>query len=143
MYALTLFLINFRRFLPFCAVVVALLPLPAHASIMFCNRTPTPLEAAIGYQDKGKKWISEGWWRIEPGLCARVYSKPLDDKNNYFYYAHSIVAAKDAQPFVWDGDYRFCAAIKAFRTESADDCEKKGFLTKIGTKMSTVINSMR
>jgi uncharacterized membrane protein len=131
MYALAYISAGLWRLLPICAVIVAILPFPAQASMMFCNRTQTPIEAAIGYQDKGNKWISEGWWRIEPGLCARVYSKPLEQKNNYFYYAHSIVAPKDnSQPFVWDGDYRFCAAIKAFRTESTDDCEQKGYLTK-------------
>ena len=51
----------------------------AYAAISFCNRTSVALEAALGYREAdesgGETWVSEGWWRIEPGQCARVIER--------------------------------------------------------------------
>jgi len=142
MYALTHIFSDPRvRIAFFCAIFLLGVSSPASAAIMFCNRTHGPIEAAIGYQNKGK-WMSEGWWRIEPGLCSRVFSKPLSPHNNYYYYAYALATAeKGKTPFVWDGDYRFCAVPKAFRIQSVENCEKKGFQTKGFRKIEPDPNS--
>jgi uncharacterized membrane protein len=102
---------------------------PALAAMTFCNRTKNPLEAAIGYREESN-WTSEGWWRIEPGQCARVYGQPLTQRF-YFYYATSLVrVAKDKPPFTWAGKYQFCTDGKAFRADGDGDCESKGFTAK-------------
>jgi len=97
----------------------------------FCNKTSTAIEAAVGYRlatkDAGDNFVSEGWWRIEPGQCSRVYSNPLLQRF-YFYYAHAMEATKkDAKPTEWSGKYIFCTDNKAFRVEGDEDCESRGY----------------
>src|SRR4051794_6527614 len=49
-----------------------------------------------------------GWWRIEPGACANVYSNDLADLNRYwFYYA---IAADD----YWAGPWQALVPRTAF-----------------------------
>jgi uncharacterized membrane protein len=102
---------------------------PALASMIYCNKTKNPIEAAIGYR-QSEDWVSEGWWRIESGQCARVMGQPLLERF-YYYYARSLSpAAKGKAPFVWGGKYQFCIDTKAFKFEGDGDCEGKGFITK-------------
>jgi uncharacterized membrane protein len=89
------------------------------------------IEAALGYRDDSDdtadQWISEGWWRIEPGQCARVYGQPLTQRF-YFYYAHALAqTAKDTPPTVWSGKYIFCTDDKAFHVEGDNDCPARNF----------------
>lgn len=112
---------------------------PAQAAMVFCNKTKEPLEAAIGYRDQvdddnhgdwREDWFSEGWWRIEPGQCARVYKEPLQQRF-YFYYAASLsTPTPEHRPFMWGGKYEFCTDNKAFRVEGDGNCEARGFKAK-------------
>lgn len=108
-------------------------PRPAQAAMSFCNRSAVAIEAALGYRDetdaKTDSWISEGWWRIEPGQCSRVFGQPLTQRF-YFYYAHALSqATKDAPPTVWSGKYKFCTDDKAFRVEGDADCASRKLLS--------------
>ncbi|MDD3030615.1 MAG: DUF1036 domain-containing protein [Alphaproteobacteria bacterium] len=103
----------------------------AEAALSFCNRTDGTIEAALGYRsDADKKngsWTAEGWWRIEPGQCARVYSKPLSQRF-YFYYAHTLpLSSPDAKTFSWTGKYIFCTDNKAFHIEGDGNCASRGY----------------
>lgn len=106
-------------------------PRPAIAAMSFCNRSATAIEAALGYRyatkESGDNFVSEGWWRIEPGQCSRVYSQPLLQRF-YFYYAHALAPSKkDAPPTEWSGKYVFCTDNKAFRIEGDGDCESRNY----------------
>jgi uncharacterized membrane protein len=106
-------------------------PSAAQAALSFCNRAPVAIETALGYRDEAnnrtESWISEGWWRIEPGQCARVYSQPLTQRF-YFYYARALEqASKDAPPTLWSGKYVLCTDDKAFRIEGDNDCAARNF----------------
>jgi len=106
-------------------------PLSAFAGMSFCNRTTSAIEAALGYrsdtEEQVEKWISEGWWRIEPGQCARVYAAPLIHRF-YFYYAHALTSpSKDIPPTVWSGKYMFCTDTKAFRVEGDGNCGSRQY----------------
>lgn len=113
---------------------VAFLPAGAQAALVYCNRTQQPIEAALGYRgpivDGISSWVSEGWWRIEPGQCSRVFGQQLKQRF-YFYYAIAKVSpGPDRQPFVWSGKFRFCTDTKAFRIEGDEDCEGRGYLAR-------------
>ncbi len=102
---------------------------PAKAAMVFCNRTSGVIEAAVGYRET-QDWISEGWWRIEPGQCARVFGKPLTQRF-YFYYATSLTPpVKDKPPKTWAGKYEFCTDTKAFRIEGDENCETRNYHTQ-------------
>lgn len=103
---------------------IAFICVPAQAAMVFCNRTQGAIEAALGYRDQ-TMWVSEGWWRIEPGQCSRVYGKPLTERF-YFYYARALTApARDKPPYIWSGKYEFCTDTKAFRAEGDGHCDDK------------------
>ena len=113
------------------ALGLCLAPRPAHAAMSFCNRTGTPVEAALGYRsdsdETSDNFISEGWWRIEPGQCARVYGQPLMQRF-YFYYAHALTqTSKDTPPTTWTGKYMFCTDDKAFKIEGDSDCASRNY----------------
>jgi uncharacterized membrane protein len=112
------------------AACVFLAPSAASAAFLYCNHTQNTVEAAFGYREQ-EGWISEGWWQIEPGQCARVYNKPLMQRF-YFYYAHVLAPpSKDGKPpMVWTGKYAFCTDKKAFRVEGDGDCESRGYQTQ-------------
>ncbi|MDD4616462.1 MAG: DUF1036 domain-containing protein [Alphaproteobacteria bacterium] len=116
----------------------------AQAAMSFCNTTKTAIEAALAYraldEENKETWVSEGWWRIEPGQCARVFTAPLDQRF-YFYFARALSASSpDASPYEWSGKYPFCTAKKAFRIVGDRECAARQYLTSgfrqidVGTK---------
>lgn len=111
------------RFFLSCFVGCVLLGVsPAQAAFLFCNETKIGLEAAFGYREGGV-WISEGWWQIQPGQCARVYNKALDQRF-YFYHARPV---SELENKVWEGKYSFCTDKKAFRIEGDNQCAPRGY----------------
>lgn len=106
---------------------VAAAPAPARAAMLFCNQTRSVIEAALGHRLEGG-WMSEGWWQIQPGQCARVYNKPLNQRF-YFYYARALtIKAKDGDGVLtWSGKYNFCIDNKAFRIDGDTGCEARGY----------------
>jgi uncharacterized membrane protein len=117
---------RFLLALPFVCLG-ALTPLSAHAAFLFCNKTELSIEAAFGYRE-ASGWVSEGWWQIQPGQCARVFNNQLNQRF-YFYYAHELAPiGKDGKkPLAWGGKYAFCADSKAFKIEGDADCESRGY----------------
>lgn len=118
------------RLFQLLAVVVMVgalvLPSSARAAFLLCNHASAAVEAAFGYNEQST-WVSEGWWQIQPGQCARVYNKPLTQRF-YFYYARVLTqsANKESRPPVWEGKYAFCVDSKAFRAEGDGNCEARG-----------------
>lgn len=104
-------------------------PRAAYAAMSFCNRTQGPIQAAFGYREEGG-WLSEGWWKIEPQQCVRVFGQPLTQRF-YFYYANALTRpSRDAVPFVWSGKYDFCIDIAPFKISGDGDCKTRGYQTK-------------
>jgi len=102
-------------------------PFTAQAAFLFCNQTKSVIEAAFGHHDD-EGWMSEGWWQIQPGQCARVYNKPLTQRF-YFYYARALtLPSKDGKgTMIWSGKYAFCTDAKAFKAQGDSNCEARGF----------------
>ncbi len=115
----------------FAAVYVVFTPFPANAAFVFCNQTKSLLEAAFGHRDQSI-WISEGWWQIQPGQCARVFGKPLKQRF-YFYFARTLAspAAGGRKPKAWAGKYPLCSDGKAFRIVGDENCEDRGYQTSM------------
>ncbi len=121
-------MVSFRSCFSVLALGVALVvPASAEAAFLFCNQTKTTIEAAFGSREDGK-WLSEGWWQLEPGQCARVTNKPLTQRF-YFYYARELAlpTPDGREPKIWDGKYAFCTDNKAFRIEGDGNCEPRGY----------------
>lgn len=105
--------------------------MPAQASMTFCNRTSGAIETAYAYRgetgDRKEVWVSEGWWRIDAGQCARISINPLSQRF-YFYYGRALSRAdKDSELKEWAGKNVFCTDGKAFRIEGDKDCAARGY----------------
>lgn len=119
----------FSRSVLFVLALCGILCVPeqAQAAFLFCNQTKSVIEAAFGHRDD-VVWVSEGWWQLQPGQCARVYNKPLTQRF-YFYYARALtLSSRDGKgPLVWSGKYAFCTDSKAFKAEGDSNCEARGY----------------
>lgn len=119
------------RFVFLLLVIISFLwSSPVNAAFLFCNKTEHTIEAAFGYRESSV-WISEGWWQIQPGQCARVFSRPLTQRF-YFYFARMLspVSENGKPPLTWSGKYRFCVDKKAFKIEGDSNCEVRGYEEK-------------
>jgi uncharacterized membrane protein len=105
----------------FAAVMLILglaLPTSAKAELKFCNKTSKKVDVAVGYKSNDK-WVSEGWWGLDPGICKSPIKASLQ-KRYYYYYAES-------DDLTWQGDYIFCTSDKEFTIEGADECKSRGY----------------
>lgn len=112
------------RMLPkFALFLIACCSFASHAfaALIFTNKTPAAIEIAVGYRTN-QVWVSEGWWRVEPGLSVNIRVK-RDKHDNLFYYATSRPPAGIA-PQIWGGNVQFCISEeKAFRIRGNSSCE--------------------
>ncbi|WP_172296922.1 DUF1036 domain-containing protein [Pseudoruegeria sp. HB172150] len=94
-----------------------------------CNETEEIQSVSIGYQnDDG--FVSEGWWNIEPGACAKVLSGELQQR---FYYYRAEV---DAGPFEGEG-YMFCTTPEVYSIQGDTDCEARGYDSESFSEIDT------
>jgi uncharacterized membrane protein len=106
-----------------------LLPAKANAWFDVCNRSNdtayvvfkslvTSDNRATGpYAGAKTLWMTEGWWTLNPGGCARVYPHELWRRNRYYYvYAETKNRRKQ-----WGGNHRSCIANRRF-TFYGSDC---------------------
>lgn len=116
----------FRLFpaLQICAFVVSALvvPAPATADFMVCNKTKSRVGIAVGHQ-KDENWITEGWWNLTPGDCDAILPGDLDGRY-YYIFARDWDKGGD-----WGGATPMCTQTKVFTIEGVEDCASRGFDT--------------
>lgn len=100
-------------------LVTTLAPGLAQAGLRICNDTDSDFRLAIGYQGEGG-WTSEGWWTVEPGICAMTLGEALDKS---FYYWR----AEPAQGAFPEGQYSFCTGPSPFTIVGDTECEARGY----------------
>ncbi len=111
---------SFVRVLLLAVVVPLLVAAPAQAKFRLCNKTDHAMAAAIGYY-KGKVWVSEGWWKVEPKRCMDILRGALKAR---YYYLRGVHLGVDG---AWDGNRYFCVAADNFTIKGRSNCSKRGF----------------
>jgi uncharacterized membrane protein len=111
---------SFARLLSLAVLVPLLAAAPAQAKFSVCNKTDHPTAAAIGYF-RGKVWVSEGWWKVEPGKCVDILRGALRAR---YYYLRGVHLGVDG---AWDGNRFFCVAADNFTIKGRGECKKRGF----------------
>src|SRR5262249_18806414 len=99
----------------------------ALSGLAFCNRTQDIVWAALGTETQGKKQ-SQGWWRLQPGQCAKVIKDRLGDSALYAFASVDRPEEGDVKQ-MWGGEHKFCIREPSFEIEDATDCEGRGFKT--------------
>lgn len=112
--------------LRFRVLLLALVPLafavfaaPAQAKLAVCNKTEHPVAVAIGHL-RGRDWVSEGWWRVEPKGCTDILRGVLTAR---YYYLRGVHLGVEG---AWDGTRFFCVARDNFTIKGRGNCAKKG-----------------
>jgi len=77
----------------------------ASASLKLCNRTGYILYAATAYAAKPNV-TTQGWTRLQPGVCTEAISKPLKSPPYYIYAQSSRSHSGPSR--VWGGPAKFC-----------------------------------
>ena len=84
-----------------------------------CNKDTKIAYVAIGLNENNK-WVTQGWYNLEPGECKIIISGAL----NKFYY----IFAKDPDGVPWSGKTTMCINSKErFRIEGYEDCLARGW----------------
>jgi uncharacterized membrane protein len=104
----------------------------ASAGLTFCNRSQDVIWTALGQEYQGKK-ESKGWWRLQPGQCAKVIKDRLDDRVMYGFG----VADRDGTPETWGGADQFCTKDSSFEIDDVADCAGRGFTSTGFMKVET------
>jgi uncharacterized membrane protein len=102
------------------ALLLSLLPLPAQATFIVCNRTERPMNVAIGLYN-GTDWGSQGWWTAPTKKCVTLLPNKL---NARFYYLY----ADDGTSGNWRGSRSFCVTSGLyFQIAGRADCAGRGY----------------
>ena len=120
------------------AFVVIVLGFPGHAWAGFrvCNRSKQGIDVAFGYYSENYGWMSEGWWKISPGHCARLISGDLDKR--YFYYVYAVGHAGGlwaARKGEQDDGY-FCISKHKFTYRNSDYMKNNGVYCESGNAIT-------
>src|SRR5262249_31784467 len=99
---------------------------PAAAALNLCNKTSYMLASAVGFQTKGR-WVTRGWFILEPGQCSAVLEYKLSD-GAYFTHAFTLPSHAGAVK-TFAGGEKFCTAqgLGEFNIAGQEDCERRGF----------------
>ncbi|HEX4179142.1 MAG TPA: DUF1036 domain-containing protein [Rhizomicrobium sp.] len=92
----------------------------APAGYTVCNDAREPLLVALGQIDKGNA-MSQGWWTVEPGSCAKTMTAPLASDAIY------IMAQRKSGGTLVGGPQRFCTTTAAFEIRGNTNCAARGF----------------
>ncbi|MDK3074923.1 DUF1036 domain-containing protein [Sedimentitalea sp. JM2-8] len=93
-------------------------PALAAAEVKVCNDTSGLQVLAIGYGAEGQR-VSEGWWAIDPGICAPVPPDGTAGEHVYLFARSPDWRAPDDGPVL-------CVSAGPFRLEETDDCASRG-----------------
>jgi len=99
-----------------------------------CNTTSNVIWSAIGYLSENNDWLTRGWWKIEPGTCAKPIRKALKQKE-YYIYASTSGLDKDIE--LTNGDLSLCIADVKFDILGKDNCELRGYHAVTFEKVTT------
>jgi uncharacterized membrane protein len=119
-----------RAVLGLTALMVAFSAQRADAGFRVCNQSDVRISVALGYLDKPRGWVAEGWWVIDVGQCSTLYRADLD---NRYYYVFAKSTA-DGGKTTWSGKIPYCiqplekfVLVQAqYGKRSQDDCAKAG-----------------
>lgn len=105
----------------------------AQAGLTFCNRTQDVIWTALGQVAQNKK-VSKGWWRLQPGQCAKVVKDRLDDGP---LFGFGVADRVEGIPETWGGAEQFCTKDSSFEIDGVQDCAGSGFTATGFMKIET------
>ena len=91
----------------------------AKLGFFYCNKTEDPVWGAISEPDGDDVYLSKGWWRLEPGACAKIIKGELSSDH---YYVYGVIEEGAEEKRLAGGDKTFCVNAVMFETKSDLTC---------------------
>jgi len=88
----------------------------------FCNKADAVVWSALAHPEQDKINRAKGWWRLEPGACAKVLKGKL--ASDHYYVYGEIEDGRDVRGLA-DGDKMFCTNPVKFDVTDEVSCAER------------------
>ncbi|MEO0399251.1 MAG: DUF1036 domain-containing protein [Pseudomonadota bacterium] len=90
----------------------------AKLGFFYCNKADAAVWSAIA-ETADETYESRGWWRLEPGDCAKVIKGALEKDH---YYVYGVVESTDGERRLAGGDKPLCVNDVKFSVANETSC---------------------
>lgn len=87
--------------------------------LIFCNKAEAPVWSALAQPDANQTYTSRGWWKLEPGECAKVVKGAVSSDH---VYAYGVIEEGAAERRLIGGDKNFCVNAVKFSIVNDATC---------------------
>lgn len=94
----------------------------AKLGFFYCNKTSDSVWAAIAEPQDDERYISKGWWKLDPGDCSKILKGELA-RDHYFVYG--AIESGPVEKRLTGGDAAFCVNAVMFSAENELDCDEQ------------------
>lgn len=91
----------------------------AKLGFFYCNKAAAPVWSAIAEPEKDGVYVSKGWWKIEPGECAKVIKGELTHDH---FYVYGVIEEGRQERRLAGGDRAFCVNAVKFAISNDAAC---------------------
>jgi uncharacterized membrane protein len=91
----------------------------AKLGFFYCNKTDSAVWSAISTPADADLYRTQGWWKLEPGDCAKIIKGALDKDH---YYVYGLIEDAGGDRAIVGGDKTLCVNLVMFSTESDLSC---------------------
>lgn len=91
----------------------------AKLGFFFCNKTDNPVWSAIAQPTEGDNYASKGWWKLEPGDCAKIIKGDLQHDH---YYVYGAIEEGVTETAIAGADKAFCINAVMFNVDNELSC---------------------
>jgi len=90
----------------------------------YCNKADVSVWSAIAYLEEDETYSAKGWWKIEPGDCAKILKGALERDH---YYVYGVVEQGRSERRLTGGEKKFCVNAVRFEIGDALSCADQDF----------------
>lgn len=91
----------------------------AKLGFFFCNKAEAAVWSAIAEPEKEGAYTSRGWWRLEPGDCAKVVKGELQQDH---FYVYGVIEEGREERRLAGGEKPFCVNAVKFEISNEQTC---------------------
>ncbi len=91
----------------------------AKLGFFYCNKTDNQVWSAIAEPQEGETYASKGWWKLEPGDCAKIIKGELAHDH---YYVYGVIEDGAGERAIAGGEKSFCINAVMFNAKSDLTC---------------------
>ncbi len=91
----------------------------AKLGFFFCNRADAAVWSAIAVPEAESQYKSRGWWKLEPGQCAKIVKDQLGKDH---YYVYGLIEDGRPERRLAGGDKAFCVNAVKFEFKNDTTC---------------------